>query len=577
MKVSEDIRKLQEFIKVARGEQTADLVLKNVNIINVLSGEIHDSDVAVFNGRIVGLGRYRGKVEMNLGGSYLAPGFIDAHVHMESSKLLPWEYASAVVPRGTTGIVADPHEIANVLGLRGIELMLELSSRVPLSVYLMLPSCVPSTDLETSGARLSSFDLAYLLKKKRVLGIAEIMSYPGLLAGEPGVLEKVLLGKEKRVDGHAPGLTGKDLCAYTGAGIRSDHECTSREEAEEKLRLGMHVMIREGSAAKNLIDIFSVIKPENSRQFLFATDDRSPEDIVDEGHLDFIVRKSIDMGINPVTAIQMATINAASYFKMDHLGAIAPGYQADMVVLEDLSNIRILKVFKSGELIAENGMLLPHLGRPPSPEAPATMNVDWSGLSKLCVAAEGKRIKVMELIPGRIINRLTIANAKVRSGHVVSDLDRDILKVAVIERHRASGNVGVGFVRGFGLKKGALGSSVAHDSHNIVVLGTNDEEMRAAAYEVAGMRGGQVVVQGGKRLAALPLPIAGLMSNRSLNEIVAGTREIKMASKSLGCRLDDPFMALSFLALPVIPDLRVTDRGLVDVNRFGFVPLFGEN
>lgn len=572
----QDIKGLDESIRVARGERPADLVLKNARLVNVFSAEIHDADVAVYQGRISGLGAYRGKAEIDLKRAYLSPGFIDSHLHLESSKLLPQEYAGVVVPKGTTAVVIDPHEIANVLGLRGIRFMLDSTLEGPLSVFLMLSSCVPATDLETSGARLSASDLAPLLADERVLGIAELMNYPALLAGAPEVLEKVELGIGKRVNGHAPGLTGKELCAYVGAGIRSEHECSSMEEAREKLRLGMHIMIREGSAAKNLADLLPLVNASNARRFLFATDDRSPEDLADEGHLDFILRKAIRAGLDPALAIQMATINAASYFGLEELGAIAPGYRADMVVIGDLKEMEILKVFKAGRLVAEQGRLLAQPKRAELPEGLSSMNVDWSGLQRLPVRVEGDYIKVIELIPRQILNRRAIERAKAKDGLVVPDLERDILKLAVIERHRASGNVGVGFVRGFGLRGGALGSSVAHDSHNIVVVGTSDEEIKSAAHEVARIGGGQVVVLEGKRLAALPLEVAGLMSERPVDEVVEKARALKSEARRLGCRLDDPFMALSFVALPVVPEIRLTDRGLVDVKKFDFVPLFGQ-
>jgi adenine deaminase len=567
---------LRQFITVARGKEPADLVLKNARLVNVLSGEIHDTDLAVFDGRIVGFGDYQAKVAIDLKGGYLAPGFIDGHVHIESSKLLPQEYATAVVPRGTTSVVIDPHEIANVMGIPGIQLMLDASQEGPLSVYLTLSSCVPATHLETSGCHLSSLDLASLLENPRVVGIAELMNYPGLLAGDEEVLKKVQLGRGKRVDGHAPALTGKDLCAYVGAGIRSDHECLTKEEAQEKLRLGMHVMIREGSVAKNLLGLLPVIKPENSSRLFFATDDRSPEDLMSEGHVDYLLRKAISCGLEPITAIQMATINAASYFHLEELGAIAPGYRADMVVLDSLKDLRVLKVFKRGEIVAEDGELLTRGTSGGTFRAPCIMKVDWSTLCRLSIRAEGDWIKVMEIIPGQIVNRLTVEKAKLEGGLVVADHERDILKFAVIERHRGTGNVGVGFVRGFGLKGGALGSSVAHDSHNIVVLGTDDEETRSAAREVGRLGGGQVVVRNGRVLASLPLPVAGLMSDHSLEEVAGQAQQLKKAARGLGCLLDDPFMALSFLALPVVPELRVTDKGLVDVGRFGLVSLFGK-
>ena len=569
---------LRDLIWVAKGVRPADLVLKRANVVNVFSGEVYEADVALSRDKIAGLGSYHGISEIDLQGRYLVPGFIDSHVHMESSKLAPWEYAAAVVPRGTTTVVMDPHEIANILGLKGIQFLRSAGADLPLTCYLMLPSCVPATDLETSGSKLTSSDLAPLLEQEDVLGIAEVMNYHGLLAGAEEVLEKVRLGREKmkKVDGHAPGLSGKELCAYIAAGIRSDHECVTKEEAQEKLRLGMHVMIREGSAAKNLADLLPAVRSENVFRFLFATDDRSPQDLMEEGHLDHVIRKAIFSGLDPVDAIRVATISPASYFKLDYVGAIAPGYQADLVILEDLKDIRVRGVFKAGVLVAENGKLHRQPPRPQLSLPPTCMRVDWSGFSSLRLAAEREWIKVIDLIPGQIANKMALEKAKIEKGVAIADVDRDILKLAVIERHRASGNVGVGFVRGIGLKQGALGSSVAHDSHNIMVVGADDEEMLAAAREVARMGGGQVVMKGRKTLAALPLPLAGLMSDRSLQEVVAHMSDLKKAAKALGCCLDDPFMALSFLALPVIPELRLTDRGLVDVKKFTIVSPFGE-
>lgn len=576
MRTARGLENLQDFIEVARGERPADLVLKNGKIVNVLSGEIHDGDVAIYEETVSGVGDYRGNREIDLPGCYIVPGFIDGHVHVESSKLLLSEYATAVVPRGTTAAVIDPHEIANVLGLEGIRFMLASSRKVPLTAYVMLSSCVPATNLETSGHRLPAEKLAPLLKHKRVLGIAEVMNYPGVLTGEAEVLEKILLGRTRRVDGHAPGLTGKDLCAYIGTGIGSDHECTSAEEAREKLRLGMHVMIREGSVARSLADLLPAVTADNSRRLFFASDDRGPEDLWEEGHLDFMIRKAVSLGMKPMTAVQIATINAATYFGLERLGAVAPGYQADLVVLQDLEHLRVLKVFKAGRLMAEEGKLLQLPSLQPITVGYSSFRVDWSGLSRLSVAARGDRIKVMELVPGQILNRSVVEKAKIENGFVVSDVENDILKLSVIERHHATGNVGVGFVKGFGLKGGALASSVAHDSHNIIVVGASDEEMKVAAREVAKMGGGQVVVRGGSPVSALPLPVAGLMSDRALGDVVVSSRELKRAARNLGCLLQDPFMALSFLALPVIPELRVTDRGLVDVGRAGLVPLFGE-
>lgn len=572
-----DLARLKEFIEVARGLKPAELVLKNGRVVNVFSGEIYGTDVAIHHGKIAGLGNYRGLAEVDIGGGYIAPGFIDGHVHLESSKLTFSEYAQAVVPRGTTAVVMDPHEIANVLGLAGIQYLLAASAEGPLSAYLMLSSCVPATNFETSGGRLSADDLASLIENPRVLGIAELMNYPGVLSGDSEILRKIQLGSGKRVDGHAPGVTGKDLCAYVGAGISSDHESTTREEAFEKLRLGMHVMIREGSMAKNLEELVPLVQDANGSRFSFVSDDRSPEDLSDEGHLDYMARKAVALGLMPVAALQMMTINTASYFGVRDLGAVAPGYRADIVVLEDLEGFRVKKVFNAGRLVAENGRLLRPIPFNFQIEGLGSMNVNWSGLARLPTKAESDTIKVIELITGQIVNKKVLEKWFVAGEYVTCDLARDIVKVAVIERHHATGNIGVGFVRGFGLREGALASTVAHDSHNIIAVGTTDQEIEAAAREVASMGGGQAVVSGGKPLATLSLPIVGLMSDRPLEEVTARAKALKEAAKNLGCPLADPFMALSFLALPVVPELRLTDLGLVDVNRHCLVSLFGES
>ncbi len=564
---------LSKIIKYARGEEEVDLLLKNVRLVNVLSGEIYLTNVAVARTKIVGFGEYRAKEVLDLDGYYLCPGFIDGHVHIESSMLTIPEFAKAVVPHGTTAVVIDPHEIANVLGLDGIRYMLESSKYNPLSVYVMLPSCVPATDMETSGSQLASYDLAPLFSNPWVLGLAEMMNYPGVIFGESEVLAKIASARGHPIDGHAPGLTGKDLAAYIAAGIGSDHECTTIEEAREKLRLGMYVMIREGSTAKNLRDLLPLVTPTNARRMMFVTDDRHPGDLIKEGHIDHIIRLAIDQGIDPVLAIQMATLNPAEYFGLKDLGAIAIGRQADMVLFDNFKDFRILKVWRAGTLVAEDGKIIPWERPQRSIPLRSSMNIKWDGVD-FRIPAQSSKVKVIEIIPGQIITRKLVTEAKIVDGYAVADTDRDILKIAVIERHTASGNMGKGFVKGFGLKRGALASSVAHDSHNIVVVGVSDEDMMKAVKEIEAMKGGLVAVADGQVLARLPLPVAGLMSEKSAHEVHAELEELLKASKALGCTLEEPFMALSFLALPVIPELKLTDKGLVDVTEFRFVDLF---
>jgi adenine deaminase len=564
---------LGELIAAARGELEVDLLIEGADLVNTMSGEVHRADVAVHKGRVVGFDCASCMEVLNLNGKVLAPGFIDGHVHLESAMVTVPEYARTVVPKGTTSVVADPHEIANVLGEAGIQYILDSSRGLPLSVYLMLPSCVPATSLETSGASLDAFALSKFMVLDDVLGLAEVMNYPGVIFRDSSVLDKILLAGKKRIDGHAPGLSGRDLAAYISAGIGSDHECTSYEEALEKLRLGIHIMIREGSAAKNLLDLLPLVNPRNARQFLFVSDDRHPSDILREGHIDFMVRRSVEHGIDPIIALQIASLNAAQYFRIPDLGAIAPGYRADMVVMDDLESLRVQKVIKDGKVVAEDGELVAGIESVHSPKAASFPAANLS-LKSFEIKAEPGSARVIGIIPDQIITRSLICKPKVEGGRVVADPDRDILKMAVIERHKGTGNIGLGLVSGFGLKSGAIASSVAHDSHNLAVVGTESDEMLAAALEVTKIGGGLTVVKKGRVLASLALPVAGLLSEKYMYEVADGIEEVATAAKGLGCTLKDPFMTLSFLCLPVIPELKLTDKGLVDVGKFDLVSLF---
>jgi adenine deaminase len=562
-------------IAMARGEEPADLWLKNAQVVNVLSAEIHPADVAIYDGRVVGFGQYEARQTIDLEGRYLCPGFIDGHVHLESSMVQPSEFARAVVPHGTTAVVADPHEIANVLGLDGVRYILEASEGLPLTVYVMLPSCVPATEMETAGAELSAADLATLLDHPHVLGLAEMMNFPGVLFRVPEVLEKIGMAGQRPVDGHAPGLSGKDLNAYVAAGVRSDHECTTLDEAREKLRLGMHIFIREGTTARNLRNLLPLVTPANARRCHFVTDDRHPEDLLSEGHIDDLVRKAVTQGLDPVIAVQMASINTAEYFGLQNVGAIAPGYRADLLVVDDLERFGIAQVFADGQLVAEEGRFLPPPAEFPRVPLESTMHLDLGNLDFSIAAGEGPA-KVIGVIPEQVITEKLSAQVPVKNGQAVADPARDLLKMAVVERHRNTGNVGLGFVKGFGLRKGAIASSVAHDSHNIVVVGSDDADMRAAVEAVVEMGGGQVVMADGQVKTRLPLPIAGLMSDQPLEEVRDRIEALTAAAQELGCVLPDPLMTMSFLALPVIPSLKLTDKGLVDVEQFAVVPLFGQ-
>ena len=565
---------LGDVIKVARGEAPCDLVLKGGTIVNVLSGEMYAADVGVFDGITVGVGEYKGREEVDVKGKYLSPGFIDGHVHIESSMVEVREFARAVVPLGTTSVIIDPHEIANVFGLEGIQYMLKSSKFNPLNVFLMLPSCVPATEFETSGSALKGFDLYPLLAEKWVLGIGEVMNYPGVLQQDQDVLDKITMSHEKRVDGHAPGLAGKDLCAYVAAGVRSDHEGTTVEEVREKLRLGMHIMIREGSLTKNLKDLLPLITPYNISRCLFVTDDRHPKDILEEGHVDYMVRTAIEFGIDPVSAIRLATINTADYFKLDKLGAIAPGFAADILVLDSLEEVRVGKVYKRGELVAEDGELLALPVEIPKIPLRGSVNLKFLTLEDFRIPAKGKKVRAIELVPQQILTNAFIAPAKVVDGFAESDPDNDIVKVVVVERHHASDNIGRGFLKGFGLKRGAIASSVSHDSHNIVVAGANDADMLEAVIEIARMKGGLAIVADGKVLGRLPLPIAGLMSDQPMTKVRDDLEELGEVAAGLGVQVKDPFMALSFISLPVVPELKLTDLGLFDVKTFKFVDVF---
>jgi adenine deaminase len=551
-----------------------DLLFRGGKVVNVFTGELARETVAVFDGMVVGFGERQADEIIDLEGEILSPGFIDGHIHLESSLLVPMEFARAVLPQGTTTVVADPHEIANVAGIPGVQFMLEASETIGLEAFFMAPSCVPATFMETAGAELSADDLEYLAQHPQVLGLGEVMNFPGVVYGDTAILDKIERFRDTVIDGHAPLLSGVQLDAYLCAGMGSDHECTQLDEAREKLAKGMHIMLREGSQSRDLQTLAQLVTPQTAHRCMLVSDDCHPEDLLEQGHMNRVLNRAIDLGIDPVTAIQMATCNPARYFGLNSLGAIAPGYQADIVVLRSLEPLEICRVYKKGKLMAEEGRcLLPETASVAKVQM-ISMDLEEVEEMNLRIQIEGQRVRAIRVAPNTLITEEEIVEVTDLKGEAVSDPERDLLKLAVIERHHGSGRKGLGFVRGFGLKKGALASTVAHDSHNLVVVGVSDSDMVVAANRLRELGGGLVVVKEGQVLAQLPLPVAGLMSTDSLEEVVAQKREINRAALSLGSSLEHPFMALSFLALPVIPKLKLTDQGLVAVDSFSHVPLF---
>ena len=561
-------------LAAARGDRPAELVLRNARLVNVISGEIHVTDIVIHDRHIVALGAgYEAEQEADLQGRYVAPGLIDAHVHIESSLVTPPEFARAVLPHGVTTVVADPHEIANVLGLEGMRFMLERAKHGLMSMYVMASSCVPATEMETSGARLEAEDLGKLLDHPWVLGLAELMNYPGLALGDEGILDKIELYKRRILDGHAPGMTGRMLNAYVTAGVQSEHECTTVAEALEKLRLGLTIFIREGTATRNLVPLLPLITPENHGSICFCTDDRMPADLIDQGSIDYMIRVAIKHGIDPIMAIRMGTMNSARYFGLKKHGAVAPGKYADLVVFSDLENFVPEQVYRAGRLVAKAGEMVVERqeGRPLDLRETVHVKLDALDFS---IPAKGDRIHVIGNIRDQIVTEHLVDRATLVDGLAVSDVERDILKFAMIERHSASGNIGKGFIKGFELKRGAIAGTVAHDHHNLAVIGVDDISMKQAVYAILEMGGGLVAVDGNQVLARLPLPIAGLLSESPIEAVRAQYDRLIEKAHELGNRMSDPFMVMSFMGLEVIPRLKLTDMGLVDVEQFRLIDLF---
>ncbi len=565
-------------LAVARGDEDADLVFVNGRVVNVFTGEVLDQEVAVVDGAIAAVGEpRRGRRTVDLEGDLLCPGLIDAHVHIESSMVTPYEFARAVVPRGTTTVVCDPHEIGNVAGLAGIHWLLAASEGLPLGVLVNASSCVPATHLATAGAELDAADLATLRDHPRVPGLAEVMNVPGVVMDDPAVRAKLDAFAGDPIDGHAPGLGGGWLQAYVAAGIGTDHEAVHAEEGRAKLRLGMRLLLRESTGAKNLLDLLPAVTPASSRRCCLCTDDRHPHELMTEGHLDHLVRLATGNGLDEMTALRMATLNAAETYNLGDRGAIAPGRRADLLVLEDLSEMRPRQVYSAGALVAEAGRPVGRWQPPAADDGPLrrALHVQQERLD-LRLRAPAGRARVIGLVPGQILTTSEVAALPLEDGVLGADPSRDIARLAVVERHRGTGNVGLGFIRGLGLERGAIAGTVAHDHHNLMVAGMDEGSMRTAIATVVGLGGGLAAAEGERVLAALPLPLGGLLSDRPLEEVAEALDRLLEAARALGSRHPDPFMALSFAGLEVIPELRLTDRGLVDVERFELVPVVVE-
>ena len=567
-KINRKLLKKRRIIAAAAGREKADLVLKNAAYVNVFSNELCHADIAVAEGLIVGMGRYDGEVEQDCTGKIVLPGFLDAHIHLESSLVSPREFVKAVLPHGTTTVITDPHEIANVMGTDGIEYMLQATEGLPVDVRFMLPSCVPATPLDESGASLDYRAIDSFYDHPRVQGLAEMMNFVGVIHGDEEAVEKIVAAQahHKKIDGHAPDLLDNDLNAYIAAGVYSDHECHDLNDAIAKLQRGQFIMIREGTAARNLEALVPLLCDKYSERCMFCTDDKHPNDLLEKGHIDYIVRRAIALGADPITAVKVACHNAARYFLLNNRGAIAPGYLGDFVIIDSFESFRIEKVYKRGELMVENGAVKDFAAPPIEPylveRAHSTFHVDP-------LTAEDFAEKRPRGVIGMVSGEITTVDAGY-SDHI--DTERDILKIAVVERHKNTHHIGVGYIQGYGLKSGAVATSISHDSHNIIVVGASEEDMAAAVNRVTALNGGIVVWQDGHSAAEVPLSIAGIMSEEPLEDVNRKLEDAKIKAAELGVSPGvDPFMTLSFMALPVIPSLRITTRGVFDVTQQTYV------
>ncbi|MBQ8152022.1 MAG: adenine deaminase [Firmicutes bacterium] len=568
---------LKKLISVARGQIKADQVIKNCKVVDVFSGKITEGDIAICDNEIAGVGSYEGEVEIDAGGKFAAPGFIDSHIHIESSYLSPEELGKLLVPHGGTTIIADPHEIVNVLGIPGLNYMMKAAENTKLDIKYMLPSCVPSTPFENAGAIINAPEMEEPIKRDNILGLGEFMNFPGVIGCDDEVLDNILLAKEegKLIDGHSPGLNGKDLTAYISAGIRADHECATVEDMQDRIAMGMYVMLREGSACHNLKTMLQGVTPENSRRCVMCSDDRQPKTILAEGHLDNHLRMCIEEGLDPISAIRMATLNAAECFHLDDRGAIAPGYRADIVLLDDLEGFNVRKVWIDGELVAEDGNYLPEFEKEDISTVIGSVHLKDFSKDKFKMNLDSDTVNTIQIMPGGVVTQKSVDKITVKDGEFVRNPEQDIVKVAVVERHHETGNVACGFLKGYGIKRGAIALSIAHDSHNIIATGVNDDEMAFAVEALRDQNGGIVLVEDGKIIESMPMPIAGLMSDQSGEWVDKKLTAIhEKAYTELGVNETvEPVMTLCFMSLAVIPEVKLTDLGLFDVTQFKFIPV----
>ncbi len=564
----------KQLSEIALAQQPADLVIKNATIINVFDATTERADIAVQDGIFVGIGQYHGKQEIDVKGAYVAPGFIDGHVHIESSMLTPSEFSKLVIPKGTTRVIADPHEIANVKGVKGLGFMLNSSMDTPLNVHLMIPSCVPATTFETSGSTVDAEDIYSLRRREGILGLGEVMDYPSVIHAEQSMMNKLSIMEDYVIDGHAPNVTGKELNAYLLHHIRTDHESTTIDELHEKVKRGMYIHLREGSQTRNVVDLLPAVTPKNIHRLLFCTDDKHPMDILAEGHVNYNVNLAIANGVDPIDAIRMATINTANCYQLNQVGAIAPGYEADFIVFDDLNDIQPSNVYIAGQPVAQNGQVTFETHRFESIHVVDTVKYNIDDI-KLDLPLKSDNVKVIQLIANNVTTKQVIRKVQRNNGLYVNNPNDDILKIAVVERHHYTKNVGVGLLEGYGLKDGAVGMTIAHDSHNLVVVGDNDADMMKAIEELKRIQGGITIVHNGSIVESLPLEIAGIMTNQDIDTVCDKLKKMEHEARQLGVtkQVDDPFLSLAFMSLPVIPDLKLTDRGLFDVTTFSLTEI----
>ena len=569
---------LKKLIATAGGRRKADLVIKNCKIVDVFAGKIIDGDIAVSDGQIAGIGKYDGEKNVDAQGRYALPGLIDSHIHIESSYVSPEELGRLVVPHGTGTIIADPHEIVNVCGIQGLDYMMAAAENTALDIKFMLPSCVPATPFEHAGDTIDAKKMEEPITRENILGLGEFMNYPGIINLDDDSMDKLMVAKRagKLIDGHSPGVKGYDLAAYASARIQGDHECATVEDMEERISLGMYVLLRQGSACHDLRKLVKGVTVENSRRCLLCSDDRQPKTISEEGHIDNHLRMCVEEGLDPITAIRMATLNAAECFRLYDRGAIAPGYRADVVLVDDLTAFRVNKVWLNGNLVAEDGKYLPEFRRQSIDAVQSSVHLKDFSKEKFRVALKSNRVHTVEILPGGVVTKKSVDTVKLdQNGEFVFDPEKDIVKMAVVERHKMTGNVACGFLKGYGIKRGAVALSVAHDSHNIIVTGVNDDEMEFAVRELEKMGGGIILVNDCKVVESMPMPIAGLMSDRSgewVDEKLTALHEKAYSALGISGSVE-PLMTLCFMSLPVIPEVKLTDIGLFDVTSFSFIPL----